>query len=106
MGLTETGDSVSGTATVSGTFTSNAIGGSIPGVLECQSHQISMDDTADVSGTKDNLRFTTHFYTAGGSDYAGDFTGSMSGDTITGTFVETSTCCSGSASMPVTLTVQ
>jgi hypothetical protein len=102
MDLTENGDAVSGTATISGTFTSTAL--SSPDM--CLNSQVSMNGAATVSGTKNNLAFTHHFYTAGGSDYAGAFTGSLSGNTITGTFGETSTCCSGSASTPVTLTAQ
>ena len=105
MDMTEEGGSVSGTATISGTFTSNAVSGSVPG-FDCLSSTSSMNDYAIISGTTDNIRFTTHFYTAGGSDYAGQFTGSLSGNTITGTFTETSTCCSGSASTTVTLTKQ
>jgi len=104
LDLTEgTGGSVSGTATISGTFTSNTVSGSVPG-FDCLSSSVSMDGSATVSGTTSSIVFTHHFYTAGGSDYAGAFTGSLSGSTITGTFTETSACCSGSASMPVTLT--
>lgn len=91
--------SISGTATVSGTFTSTAM--SNPDM--CLNSQVPMDGTATISGTTSNMAFTEHFYTAGGSDYAGAFTGSLSGNTITGTLGETSSCCSGSASMPVTL---
>ncbi|MFH0829980.1 MAG: S8 family serine peptidase [Candidatus Aenigmatarchaeota archaeon] len=96
------GGSVSGTATITGTFTSNTVSGSVPG-FDCLSSSVSMDGSATVSGTTSNIIFTHHFYTAGGSDYAGAFTGSLSGSTITGTFTETSTCCSGSVSIPVTL---
>jgi len=93
----------SGTATVSGTFTSTAVGGSVPGVINCESSQSSMNDAADVTVSGNNIQFTSHFYTAGGSNYAGAFSGSLSGNTITGTFGETSSCCSGASSAPVTL---
>lgn len=103
MRITEGADgSVSGTATISGTFTSTALGQPD----KCLNSQVSMNGNAAVSGTKGSMTFTHHFYTAGGSDYVGAFTGSLSGTTVTGTFGETSSCCSGSASMPVTLTKQ
>ncbi|MEM5804793.1 MAG: S8/S53 family peptidase [Candidatus Aenigmatarchaeota archaeon] len=95
----------SGTAEVAGTFTSNAVSGSVPG-FDCLSSSSDMGDITSVSISGSSVEFTTHFYTAGGSDYAGHFSGTLSGDTITGTFIETSTCCSGSASTSVTLARQ
>ncbi|MCX6741640.1 MAG: Ig domain-containing protein [Candidatus Pacearchaeota archaeon] len=103
--LTEQGDSVSGTATINGIWLSTALSGSTT-EFTCLDGDAPMDDTADVSGTKDNIRFTWHYYTAGGSEVTDEFTGSMSADgkTITGTATDIQSCCTGSGSMSATLT--
>jgi len=106
MDLTEAANgAVNGTARIIMGWTSMPLSGTTAN-FECLSGTPSMDKTGAVSGNKDSITFTISYTSTSGYEVTEKFTGSLSGNKITGTLVDTSTCCSGSGIIPVTLTAQ
>ena len=104
MNITEAADgSISGTGRLILGWTSTPLSGSTSR-FTCLSATPSIDKTGAVSGTRDNIKFIVQYTSASGYDAKEEFTGSLSDGEIIGTLVDTSSCCSGSGIMPVTLT--
>jgi hypothetical protein len=93
----------SGSVSVSGNFVSTAEAGSTPS-FTCLNSSTPWESSNPASGTLPNFAFSTSFMTPGGTTVTGRFTGTLSGNSITGTMIITMDTSTGSASMPVTLT--
>lgn len=97
--------STSSSAHVVGNWVSTAVSGSTIN-FACLDTSTTWDNTLQTSGALPSIAWTDLFTTPGGSNVTGNFTGTLSGSTITGTQVETIDTSSGSASLPITLTKQ
>ena len=90
---------------VEGDFDSSATSGSTSN-FTCESESSSWTTTVQGGGTLPAITWTDAFTLPSGTNVTGTFTGTLSGDTITGTQVETMDTSSGSATLAITLTKQ
>lgn len=94
---------VSGTAQVWGTEGITALSGSTS-TFTCETGtSVSFNDWDTVTGNTSSMKWTTDL-SGGAGAFMGDFTGSVSGSTATGTIAVRYTKGTGSLSIPVTLT--
>lgn len=95
----------SSTVNVSGNWISTAVAGSTF-EFTCLNSSTTWSNTLQVSGTLPGMSWIDTFVTPGGSNVTGTFSGTLSGNSITGTLIERIDTSTGSASIPVTLTRQ
>lgn len=102
--LTDTsGTTVSGTAQVWGTESYTVVSGSTSNFTCEVSGSVSFNDWDTVTGNTSSMKWTTDL-SGGAGAFMGDFTGSVSSSTATGTIAVRYTKGTGSLSIPVTLT--
>lgn len=97
--------SSSSSVDVAGDWVSTAVGGSTAD-FTCLDSSLSWSNTLQASGSLPSIGWTDTFSTPGGSTVTGQFTGTLSGNAINGTLVETIDTSTGSATIPVTLSKQ
>ena len=101
---TQANGTTSSSTHVLSNLVSTATSGSTP-TFTCTSSSINWDHTLQASGTLPSIAWTDTFVTSVGT-ITGNFNGNLSGNSITGTQVETMDTMAGSASIPITLTKQ
>lgn len=101
---TQANGTTSSSTHVLSNLVSTATSGSTP-TFTCTSSSINWDHTLQASGTLPSIAWTDTFVTSVGT-ITGNFNGNLSGNSITGTQVETMDTMAGSASIPITLNKQ
>jgi len=106
--MTAVGGAVTGTVSISGTWTSTITGGSTYN-FTCLDNSAPINSSGPITVSGTSITWSTSFNTAGvgsagvGSTITGAFSGTISPTTISGTVTETSSVSMGSAVIPVTL---
>jgi hypothetical protein len=106
--MTAVGGAVTGTVSISGTWTSTITGGSTYN-FTCLNNSAPINSSGPITVSGSNITWSTSFNTAGvgsagvGSTITGAFSGTISPTTVSGTVTETSSVSMGSAVIPVTL---
>lgn len=101
---TQANGTISSSTYISSNLVSTATSGSTSN-FTCLNGSTAWNNTLQASGTLPSIAWTDTFVTSGGT-ITGNFAGTLSGNSITGTQVETINTSTGSASIPITLTKQ